>query len=875
MRQLQGDIEAHLVESDTLRLEKEAAEDRCAELTGRAMVLLDQMAALEEDLAAAREAAAAERAQRDAALHDLHAAQVHAAQLAEQVVALEAAQVRVAELEGEREESGQWCEGMSAQLRHAQDELQTAQQALAEARQEVSRLEGEVAAALARAASAEADATGANTACCEVRVELAEAQHQLEAVTQKHAELVECLGALRTAEGAATARAAEAEAELAAARDECSELAKTLDTTRAAKEAVEQALQRRLSELEAAASSASGQHAALDEVRRRQVEELQTAVQAGSAACTTLAGKLEAAGQGHREAVATCERLKQEAEERKEHLEEVEAELRSVKSALAQVRAEREELAASAAAHQRSAELLEMQCSVLRGQVEFLQASQAKDASLSDGVRERMAEAYDEQRRLRERLQEVGSESQRRAQELEQAMHQVAQARAEADAALATAEEAGRRAEDAAVAAKAADAARAEAERRCAGLEQQLELSELLKDQGQREVEVAREQAAAAAAEAAAAHRAAEDAERRRQVLVAEMELIAHDACAKMASQLAVLARVEEVVAAGVGPAELEEAVGELAALEAEHQQVAEGGAGEREDTRAKRTAVIRKLAAVRQGVARLAGHRAAEVRAIEAVAADAEEQAATWAAEREAMRAVCKLALALMMDQVGGRDAAAATLAEVEPMIASNAAVLEKVGLAPVWASLRRLAASGVARRTAEESKRLSAAVEELTVRCARLEALVKEERSRADCAHAAMLAHADRVRDLAGSVRWATGDVASGDQSGGAGGATEQLEDGVEELSTAVHRLVRRYRSLTRTARDVKAAALNQGFSKAEAVVTPRPGPMAGVATPAGGKTPMYGADVSSPGDEGERIPAHPGSEDSPLKTLRGLAR
>lgn len=66
------------------------------------------------------------------------------------------------------------------------------------------------------------------------------------------------------------------------------------------------------------------------------------------------------------------------------------------------------------------------------------------------------------------------------------------------------------------------------------------------------------------------------------------------------------------------------------------------------------------------------------------------------WQAEKRLLKAICKLALAVTMDQVGGRHDAAALADELAPLMAAHAAALQQLGLQKVWASLHRLAKAG-----------------------------------------------------------------------------------------------------------------------------------------------------------------------------------
>lgn len=72
--------------------------------------------------------------------------------------------------------------------------------------------------------------------------------------------------------------------------------------------------------------------------------------------------------------------------------------------------------------------------------------------------------------------------------------------------------------------------------------------------------------------------------------------------------------------------------------------------------------------------------------------ASDAE----VWQAEKRLLKAICKLALAVTMDQVGGRQEAASLAHELAPLMAAHSTALRQLGLHKVWASLNKLALAG-----------------------------------------------------------------------------------------------------------------------------------------------------------------------------------
>jgi chromosome segregation ATPase len=834
LRQLQADLEAYLHDSEVLRLEKEAAEDRCAELTGRCMVLLDQMAVLEEHVVAAGADTEQQIAEQDGLREQLYNAVTHAEGLQNQIQELAPLPGKLAEMEAERQETAAWCDQMSAQLAATGDDLATVTKELEAAQERCESLGNDLAAAKERAAAAEGAAAAAETGRLEVAAALASAEQALAAFSeglehakQEHVEAMNLLHGAESERDAALERIASTQAELTQLKEENAALETALTSTRAAQTAVEEALHRRLSELESTSAESSGQSAALEEARRRQIEELQSAVQAGSAACTALAAKVESASKGQQDALEECAELHAENEELEAAMKVAEKKLAAAETALEEANMMREELSVTCASHARAAELLEMECGVLRGQIEFMQNAQAKDADVSESVRQQLENAYEEQRQLRERLAGAEQALARGLQETETALRESEVARRHASTAESRAEEALKAVELAAAETRAAVAAKSESERRVTNLEQQLELSELLKEQGQRDMERARDAASEAREAAQRAELAAADAERRRLAAVAESELVVRDACARMSSQMNVLERVEAALVSSVheGSAQALARVAEqLAGILAEHhyQQQLEGEESQNYGGSAaviegsanaaanslqhQRSVLLNKLNDVQRGVARLAGAKAVEEEAAAMVTEN--ERAATWHSEKSTLRAVCKLALAVTMDSVGGTQNAPTVAAELEHEVTVvNKQALVSLGLDSLWSSLKRLAHTGpTTRRAAEEStQNLTVQVAELSDRCCTLETEVVTERQRAEIFEEALHNEAQRVQNLIGTIQWATGDIVTVDKEDTNSTTTtpsvaQHLEVCVDALGSAVQRFIRRYRAISR---------------------------------------------------------------------------
>lgn len=816
MRQLKDDIDAHLVECHALRQEKTAAEDRCSELGEKCTELLGQISSLEAKVSHAHNDVNAKQAQHDALEEQLHATQLDAMRLAEELTAAQSLSSKIALLQEDKAECDQWCDELTAELNKQTEELEAIQTELRSALFRADAAETSLAAMTERAIAAENTAASLEAereeACVGLGVSeetVRSLQEELHELEKKHHQSQQSLEHAESARARAEELAETKDAELIDLRNQLILLQQALAVSQAAKVAVEEALQRRVAELEVHVADSAAQNAALDEARRQQIEELQVAVQAGSSACNTLAAKLEVAAQGQRDALEELDRLRAEYKDAENELHRAESEVEGVVKQLEEAKKENEELAEDAATAGRHAEMLETQCNILRGQLDFLHASHAKDADLSQDVRDQLSAAYEEARRLREELS-------LQARALDDAKAETASLHGKLGAVQHRTDEALRQATDAGNAARDAHAAQSQAEQRVASLEQQLELSELLKEQGQRDVEVAWEQIAAARADALAAQQAAEEALRQRDAALSESRAVVHDVFARLAAQMAALKRVESMVfSSSVAAAAKKEDDGyegdtttardgramtsaDLLALAEELDAVPVGPLStipihDAANIDTAHNAFIDKLSSVRRAVDTLASQRKSQEEEQQA----ARRALAAWDAEKRVMNAVCKLALAVMMDNIGGGNDAGAIATELDDLVRSHASHLEESGLSTVWSSLRRIAHSGAGRRLLQQA-------DELRARCVQLEEDVNRRDASVSSLQAVLKNETARVCRLTGSVQWATGDLWTDGTAATvvAGDESPSLSASVDALTKEVQRLVARYRSLSRTA-------------------------------------------------------------------------
>jgi hypothetical protein len=159
--------------------------------------------------------------------------------------------------------------------------------------------------------------------------------------------------------------------------------------------------------------------------------------------------------------------------------------------------------------------------------------------------------------------------------------------------------------------------------------------------------------------------------------------------------------------------AERERLTSQLAGARQEHAEVAARLAGAQAAI-GKLQAVVQRLSAAGGGgsagvAAELLGAPESPLGFLPAAASQQEQQqqpqysglssgsdAEGWQAEKRLLKAICKLALAVTMDQVGGRQEAASLADELAPLMAAHAGSLRQLGLHKVWASLHKLALAG-----------------------------------------------------------------------------------------------------------------------------------------------------------------------------------
>jgi hypothetical protein len=201
----------------------------------------------------------------------------------------------------------------------------------------------------------------------------------------------------------------------------------------------------------------------------------------------------------------------------------------------------------------------------------------------------------------------------------------------------------------------------------------------------------------------------------------------------------------------------------------------------------------------------------------------------AAWQEEKRAMKSVCKLALAVTMDRValGGAAAtahtsstnspnkdvnltASAVVEELEASIQDSHPAMQRLGLDKVWTSLKQLAYTGTKSKDAlTECRRLCTERDALNLRCVDLEEAVREIEEaagqwqrRAVTAETAAVDAAASLESLTSSVRWASGDFAAREHESRPmdDTAVHQLNHGVKAVTTAVGRLLRKHKTLTR---------------------------------------------------------------------------
>ena len=841
LTEVQNEIALTMREALEMKQEKEDAEARCEALAQRCVDLqgrADEAEAELEDLKRTTE-----ELQRQ--VEKWKQTSIDLAPRADRAEDLEE---RLRQLELRCRETGAWCDDVTEQLHAKSQELDKALQEAQDAQEREETLVSELKRTQERCSAAET--TNHSTALA-----LEEAERRLSELREEFAALQKCFtdtsGKLVEVQGGrneALKRLDEAESQLEISQREVQRLRASLSNVESSKRSMEAELSERLSTAEATIRELNVRMEDSQESYRKRITELQCSVEAGTVTCSSLCAKVEKAVEKEREATSACERAEASADKSEKEKKEALEKLAQVECKLEQAIKARDDLREETAEHVRSVQQLEIQCGFLREQVDILQNAASQDLTLTEDVRERLQESYAEQQRLREKAaaaENSNAELEARIQRTLDDVRALKEALNEKDAAL------NAYVKEMQILQSRMEELRetlSQAEHRATASEHRTHLVEMLKDQAQQELDAQKNLLMQAHADVSMAKEAARAAEEARRKVEADT---ARALQTSITGHRALLERIEAAViiessSGGCGAVSrdvdrlyqalrdidvlkqdmveskptsgknTDTAIGLLRSEEENGLRREISDVGISEDAVAEaRSQLLSRLLSVQRGVAQIAQEQRDKDKEQERKAEEAERayqgQLNCWNEEKFVMKALCKLALAITMEQVG-EDAPregerpCEVAIQLEPMAAKHADALSRLGLQSVWLSLLRLARdtpSPHRRASFEEVERWRGEASALERKLQKLQGT--------------LAVTIDRTQSIASSIAWSLGDfqdknsdntVEAGSREGlmpsavAAGREPEekQLEICLGRLDVVVKRMLRRHRTLSR---------------------------------------------------------------------------
>ncbi|GAB4823296.1 hypothetical protein N2152v2_010342 [Parachlorella kessleri] len=846
---LQGDLRRYLEECETVKEAKQQADNRCRALEEKVAMLEQQDRLLSEQLTAAQGEGLKVKEANLLLREQLARLELSHSQLQQQHAAAQSLQQRLSALESEQQSSSEWFDALNAELADKAAEIGRLQSELAVAAKhgaEVAEQREQAQQALTGAQQAQADAEAgwraASAALQETESKLAHAQQQCEVLERREEEATRELAVARATRQRAERRTGELEVQHEQLQAECAQLRQQLEVACSTSDTALTELRQQAAHLGREREQLSAQLQEATAAHQQQLALMQATVDECLSSCDQLAAELGAATAARQEAAERADREAEQAQQLQGRLSDAEA----ARDAL---QAQQADLEARAAQHARCWEQLQQECAQLTQHREELTrqltAKQAEYEAMSAALQTAqaaLADAQAQRRQLNEQLEATI-----------EARHAAQQAAADALAAeRAAREEVGRKAgELEALQRQLEEAKQAQQEHkqrrgadiealaeRLAAAEQQLQLSHSRDDVKAMLQDVSHKLEAQM-----------EVLQRVGQVASSRITAVAsedHSAASPMAGtpkaggsglefsstpQAQALARRELLV----------QALEKLETLQAENQQLWRmveaqlRPAGSVPLMHADQGELASKLAAAEATIAHLE-HQVKQLSTAAAAAHQAQHSSLlpagptsssiasqgtcvdheAWQVEKRVLKAICKLALAVTMDQVGGRHEAAALAEELAATMEGHEPILQQLGLFQVWRSLHKLAASvrpssnpqGAAAAAAEattlreRAEHYESKCRELQRRLAEVEAATTKWQGQADDVEQALALLRFQLEDLLAEVQWVLGDLANDEDGAGRLSdwpSQQQLGHVVGSLSKAIKRLLRKYRSLS----------------------------------------------------------------------------
>lgn len=708
---LQQDLTTTLARAEEQGGKRRDAEERCLELESRCLSLEGRCQLLGRDLARAQDAASARQEQVVKLTGELDESRRAHHEVQAQLAGLATIHNRLSELEIGHAESDEWITGLMTELQEKTEQVSRLTSALTQLQQEadvaksqVNSLEDAIASAKEEGSQVLAARDAAVFSLEAASGLLHEMSSQVEQLNEECQQLtveVEELTANNRALLSNVEQQGEEVAREVSLRQSMEGQLETVNRETAVLREVKSKLEEEV----------TGMNAAVEEMKislEDMTQQTQQALQQALQQCQELSENTEMAVTAQHAAIEMCAQLKQQWEADKERAAHLAHQLQSAESDVEEAREEAQraqrhgqQLQEEATAARREVGLLEDQCRVLRGQLDTLFG--ISSASIHGGTFHHQQEAAATVDALREELYETRAEregAKEKARALQDVLHQaeldVEQAQHRMEAAESAAQQAK---EQCAAAQQAAGAVKARLEEVASekhSLEQQLAVSNLLREHTNEEV----------------MHLRSSLAEKilTLDTLQARVASSEHNALSRLAGVLDQLHGIQQST-----EDDIEQARDKLAIVKREIQKM------EDDTTEVRRHKLCLQLTQVEDALVQLSGLRQECNAAVALVQATEEQQqrcssasplqstptsppplsttssssndGGSWKVERRVLKAVCKLALAVAINKNASCNSSSCNVtrvqAEVEPLIMQHADVVASMGLDAAWAAL------------------------------------------------------------------------------------------------------------------------------------------------------------------------------------------
>jgi chromosome segregation ATPase len=733
---LQQDLTTTLARAEEQGGKRREAEERCLELESRCLSLEGRCQSLGRDLARAQDAASARQEQVVKLSGELEEAQRAHHEVQAQLAGLATIHDRLADLEMDHAESNEWITGLMTELQEKTEQVSRLTSALAQLQQEAESAKSQVGSLENAVASAQDEASQVLAAKDAAVFSLEAASGVLHEMSSQVEQLNEECKQLTVEVEELTANKREL---LSSVEQRVEEVAREVGLRQSVEGQLETVnreaavLREVKGKLE---EEVKGMNVALKEMKTSledMTQQTQQALQQALQQCQELSESTDTAVTAQHAALEMCAELKEQWEADKERAAQLAHQLQLAESDAEEARevaqrAQRhgQQLEEEATAARRDVGLLEDQCRVLRDQLDTLFGTANTATSSRDGATFHQQEAAAKVDVLREELYETRAEregAKEKARSLQDALHRAELDVEQAQHRMEVAERAARLAEEQCIVAQqAAGAVNARLEEVASekhSLEQQLAVSNLLREHTDEEIMHLRSSLA--------------EKTLTLEALQARIASSEHDALSRLAEVLDQLHGIQQST-----EEDIEQAGYKLAVVKREIQEL------EDEATEVRRHKLCLRLTQVEEALVQLAGlrqecneavalyneHAMALVQETDEEGNREEEKrcvsssplqptstiispppqstsssissnnsGGSWKIERRVLKAVCKLALAVAITKnattTSTTRSATTVQAEVEPLIMQHADVVASMGLDVAWAALVSIVAS------------------------------------------------------------------------------------------------------------------------------------------------------------------------------------